>query len=331
MKNNTHVLLFIFVACYSISTYTQQSAITNDSNKGYRFGDAISIFMRAKWVSHKYKIPLLLKPFRHSEQLAVSDNLECFSTQKKYTGTSALARKNYEVNPDAGILYTINFNFRPETMDDIDREMEIDTLIYNTEFIDALRKDISPRQKNNNDDTYKPIQQLDLPNDKITVAVHVRRGGGFDGPRFSDGSSQKPRGQYVDKNFPLRFPMDEYYIEQIKELLNMFPDQELYIHIFTDDREPQKIVEKFETILNNPLLSFGCRVEENKHDINVMDDLFGMVACDCIIRSGSTLSMTAQIIGNHRVAIFPTNHHWENTKLVMDDIKIMIRNEEKTN
>ena len=46
-------------------------------------------------------------------------------------------------------------------------------------------------------------------------------------------------------NQPLRFASDQFYVDQIKRLATMFKDENLYVHIFTDDRNPEAIVENF--------------------------------------------------------------------------------------
>ena len=67
------------------------------------------------------------------------------------------------------------------------------------------------------------IEDLNLPKNRIPVALHVRRGGGFDPP-------------HRIKEQPRKFPPDIYYIEQIKFLFRYLDGLPLHIHIL---REPQ--------------------------------------------------------------------------------------------
>ena len=78
------------------------------------------------------------------------------------------------------------------------------------------------------------------------VAVHVRRGGGFD---FAN----------IKALFPLKFPPDSYYIEQISRLAYIYHDKKICICILTDDPNPNEIVKHYQETLQNPRLLFICR------------------------------------------------------------------------
>ena len=85
-------------------------------------------------------------------------------------------------------------------------------------FIEDLKKNIYPRH---------PLEKVAIPENCISIAVHVRNGGGF----VVDTEQEKER-------CPLRFVPDEFYIDQITRIADMFPEHNLYVHIFTDHLEP---------------------------------------------------------------------------------------------
>ena len=73
-----------FISFFFIYTapFWYTSAVTYDFSGG-RFGDNLVSYCHAKWISYKYNIPLLYKPFDYSDQLMMdvleipySDDLE---------------------------------------------------------------------------------------------------------------------------------------------------------------------------------------------------------------------------------------------------------------
>ncbi|MGB8367538.1 MAG: hypothetical protein WCD44_04225, partial [Candidatus Babeliales bacterium] len=55
---------------------------------GGRFGDKIISYTTAKWISYKFGIPLLLKPFKHSDMLRLGKEENKFSKEiiKQFSG-----------------------------------------------------------------------------------------------------------------------------------------------------------------------------------------------------------------------------------------------------
>jgi hypothetical protein len=41
------------------------SIVSNDNSWGGRFGDKLSIYYRAKWLSYKYGLPFYFQPFQY--------------------------------------------------------------------------------------------------------------------------------------------------------------------------------------------------------------------------------------------------------------------------
>jgi len=169
-------------------------------------------------------------------------------------------------------------------------------------------------------DLIKPINKIeyiDLPKDKITVAVHVRRGGGYDKPLI-----------YIDKKGkkkqrrPLKFPPDEYYINQIKSLSSFFNNVPIHVHVFTDDQDPVKITNRYEKCINLSNITYSCRKTGNHHDKNIFDDLFNMAhKFDCLIRPSSNFSIIAHLLGDHRVVISPMEYIWQNDTLTISKVE----------
>ena len=71
----------------------------------------------------------------------------------------------------------------------------------------------------------------------------------------------------------------------LKEILNIFTDKSLYFYIFTDDPNPLDLRNKFyeELIQINKKIVIECRLSENTHNKNVLEDFFSMIQFDCLI------------------------------------------------
>ena len=156
------------------------------------------------------------------------------------------------------------------------------------------------------------------------MAVHVRKGTGYDQPLLSyqcfDNSTgrvvnnpcvcEAHKDYFVDKAYPVKFPPDQFYINHIKWLSEYYDNKSLYVHIFTDDPFPKVLRDQYEAAVNRQNIVWGCRENNNAHDQNVLQDLFDMAQFDCLIRSGSNFPQIAQLIGNHKMVIYPRDFEW---------------------
>lgn len=250
------------------------SAISYKLNGG-RFGDNLLSFCRAKWLSYTYNIPLLYQPFSYSNQL-VLHKAEMLRTQQRCGQFEHIvwlsAHKEYQIHPDAGILYIMKWG-TPVAIDWNDQK-----------FIALLKKLIAPRT---------PITGVAIPSDCISVAVHVRTGGGY----YID--------DYLRTRMPLRFVPDHFYIDQIKRLVAKFPNKKLFVYVFTDDHNPTALVKRYASAVNSERIEWGYRTHKNRFYTNVLEDFFSMMRFDCLIRPGSQFSRFVERLGNHQVVMYP--------------------------
>lgn len=283
------------------------SAITYDTYGESRgFGDQLKGYAQAKYISYMFNIPLLYKPFRYSDQLAMHklENRQ----NKKFKKTIKINNKNFKiVEREKSYLY-VNETYAKIKVDWND-----------TNFIKEFKEMISP---------LTPIKKPNLPEDRISVAVHVRKGGGFDPPLLTDKDAYqgtKKWKSYVDKVFPLKFPPDEYYIEQIKNLYHILNKIPLYVFIFTDDKNPKRIVKKYKKELEELDIIFACREEEIGRNNYVIEDFFDMTFYDCLIRGGSDFAFFVNIVGDFFISIYPEQAYWKGKNLIVDKIIIKIK------
>lgn len=302
---NLRILILVIT---SLPALNAQPAVTYRFSGG-RLGDNLIAYCHGKWISYKYKIPLLYKPFPYSDQLMMHEReLYHYSPEleKYFTRVHIFeeGQKKFPTQLAPDVLYLISY------FPEVNEEFCAGNYPYfavdwqDPVFLQELRSCIAPRT---------PLTQiLDLPKDGISVAAHVRRGGGYD-------SAQEIFGA------PLKFPPDSFYIEQISFIAKEFPDTKIYVYIFTDDPNPAAIAQKYQQAVNNPRVNFACRAQGNTFYSNVLEDFFALQQCDCLIRPESSMSIMAEKLGQHRLVIYPAHAMYHNNLAIIDVISIKRR------
>ena len=156
------------------------------------------------------------------------------------------------------------------------------------------------------------IPSMILPKDKITVALHVRKGSGHDEANPS-------------LTFPLKFPPDQFFIKELYTLYSYFNGQPLYVHLFTDNQNPGAIKAKYKEALSGLDIEFVCREEGNRWDANVLEDFFALTQFDCAIHGESNFSVCASFLADYKVEILPKTYHIENNSVHIDDVIIKLK------
>ena len=286
------------------------AAITYELN-GQRFGDSLSCYCKAKLFSTMYGLPLFYVPFKYSDQLALH------KTQTLYTSDVAKTFDSIvRVNSEEDIKNNLNKNvlfvshFYSHTPDLYEYGFK------NSEFSRTLKKDLTP---------IIPVSTIEKKPDTITVALHVRKGGGFDKPLASQQIYKKY--QYADQQWPTKFPPDQFYLDQIKLVKKLVGNEKkLLIYLFTDDPNPALIVQRYKEYLNDTTIRFTYRTD-NSHDTNVVEDFYLMSQCDCLIRSTSLFARASQLVGNHQIIMYPIVGTWVDNKIIINPAGIIIRDE----
>jgi hypothetical protein len=272
----------------------ESAAITYALDRG-RFGDQLANYIKALWVSWKYDLPFLYRPFDYSRDLMLSklhenqfnsDAILGFSSKVEFIHNAEKVRKVFtklsqnDPSKSPESLCVISF------LTPLDEEWE-DEKWNEPGFQDYLRTLVKPIDAH---------EELKLPKDAITVALHVRTGVGYDWQVNID-------------TMPTKFPPDSFYLKGIEKIANHFPESSLYIRIFTDDPDPISIRDRYASQLSKAgvkNVEFDCRLTENKHDMNVLEDLFAMSQFDCLIRPDSSFSRCAAVLSAPLIEIKPT-------------------------
>lgn len=291
----------------SINTSSHACKGVTYTFSGGRFGDNLLAYMHAKWISYTHGIPLLYKPFPYSDQLHMHQIEQPYKGQYPSTFTIKCIDDIPKGLSRASLLILPYF---PESLSERTQAQKhghlwpyISVDWDDPTFHTILKEMVRPQY---------PIQQLTLPKNHISVACHLRKGGGFDTA-------------HTLHHMALKFPQDNFFISELHWLLHIFPDHSLYVYLFTDDPNPQKIKEKFEKLFSNQPIQFDCRTDTNAHNLHVLDDFFALTQFDCSIHGESNFAICAGKLGNYIYESQPKACHWEGSTLVIDQVTRKIK------
>ncbi len=300
------------------------SAVTYTFSGG-RFGDNLVAYLHAKWISYKYNMPLLYIPFQYSDQLAMDELEKHFSSLDINTAFKYhITLKKGDIpdfNNDSGTLYTIPYF--PESLQEYERSndypyFEVD---WNDEgFIKEIQRTIKPRYH---------VEKLPLPNDRITVAVHLRKrsAGIDDGPLlFEQNVPAELWACCVDRGCPFKFASDDYYQDQIKRTSAFFGHQPMYVYLFSDAPNIAELANQYQQKINCPNIEFDYRKTPNHH-LGVIEDFFALTQFDCLIRVDSNFSLTASKLKRYQLMATPKHYYYHPTRgyPIIDQVTFTIR------
>lgn len=297
-------VLFLSLWMVAAISNLDASAVTYDRGGG-RFGDQCLGYLHAKWISYYYGIPFFYRPFPYSDLLALhtlerpyeeSDNVNYDMIIQPEYG------QNIDFDPNISALYIIPYFPEPQW----ERTPENRWYYFAVDWNDSgFKKKIKKLFKSVD---FKP--KIKLPKRRISVAVHVRLGGGFD----DEGTR---------KRAPLKLPPLSYYKEQIKRIYELLNQKALYVHVFTDDQDPQSIMKIFQKHTKGLDIKYGCRLSDNSCDQNVLEDFFEMTRFECLIRPDSNYSIVASKISDFKIVISPLHFKWiDENQGYVDEVQI---------
>lgn len=298
-KNSTKIfLMIVYISILylpaTIKSQESRSIITFECNGG-RLGDDLLSFCKAYWLAFQYDMQLFVPPFHYSHEFFVHEQFPLYTPN---------LQKQYEViilkNPADQII-----DLQKKKLYITEWKTKVTINWQDEAFVRQLKKIFTPK---------KEILYFELPENQKTVALHIRTGGVFD---FD---------QKVKHKFPIKFPPIHFYINQLKRLLRMYPDEKFYVHIFTDDEYPKRLVSMIQRAVKSDRITYNCRKKNNHHNLNVLEDLFNMMKFEMLIRPISGLSAFAQRLGQATMIITPKNFSYIGSKQwKIDTVKITIR------
>lgn len=291
------IIIFFMIPWTNICAgpVSMQGAVVQVKSGG-RFGDNILSVAHALYFAQKNNLELLYDPFPYSNRLALSASLKPYfpmmdgqfqkiiiypggpamANEYVYGGKNTLFKIPYF--PDAPIEFRVYNTWQPFPVDWDDPE-----------FKSALIKLLSPKYKMN----------LTVPpTGRISVAVHVRKGGSYE--KYSAAQYKK-----YDGLLTYKMPDEQYYINQIWNVSEYLGHPPMYAFLFTDDEDPVTMMHRYAAKTNLPNIEFDCRKTGNRHDANVLEDFYSLMEFECLIRSDSNFSIMAEKLGDFSIVISP--------------------------
>ncbi len=300
--------VIIGILFLKFSAILEASAITYVVGKE-RLGDHLIAYSHARWGSYKHKCPFVYKAFPHSSKLAL-DQIHTLKDAdiKKFSKVVHLTKPSdlLNIRNDQNILYVLPEFFIEVFHSKVWQTFDIDW--NDPQFLNLLKSEICPKE---------PLNLTPIPTNCVSVAVHIRTGKGYDKLLFAQRT-----GPYADVVSPLRFPPNDYYVTCIKKISDLLKNTPLYVHIFTDDPNPDVLVKQIKEQVNNDVIRFGFRKEGNHHSKNVLEDFFSMLKFDCLIRPQSNYSFLVSKLGDFKIVISPLNYERKQGKLIIKDVVI---------
>lgn len=308
--------VFFLMISFFLSIYSK-SAVTYVLSDG-RFGDQLLAYCHAKWISHSYDIPLLYKPFKYSDELILHVCEEHYDETKNYFSDQMLIENGVAIDPEADILYIVPFF--PESPLEICLA-PFDRYYFEVGWNDSgYRKEIIKMIYPIN----KTMEGVDLPDQFISIGIHVRKGTHFDSIL---GTDVKDLADYNKGPLLFKIPPDSYYIDQIITIAQENYDRPLYVYIFTDHDNPEQIAMYYADCLKEYPVIFDYRKNENRNDLNVLEDFFSMAftVFDYLIRPESHYSFVASKIGNCKKIISPKHYFFYNNHAIIHEVNREIK------
>lgn len=299
----------------------QKGAITY-SFSGGRFGDNTIAYYHAKWASFVSGLPLLYKQFKRSDELMMHEleiAIESVDISKfRRIVTLKKGDSLEKIKRNSGILYIIPYF--PECLQEHECgepaylyfKVDWENPLFKQQIITAM----TPRE---------PIQLLKLPENVLTVGIHIRyNSNGFDPPLLDEvKTSPHPiPGVYSDVGAPLKHVPLRYYVRQLQRILQLYPVGPVYVYILTDDLDPARFVKLFKESISDLRVIYDYRKDYNAHTVNIVEDFHNMTLFDCFIRTESNIGIAASKIAHYKTLIYPVHHYWEGNNLIIDKVQV---------
>lgn len=352
IKNILLIILF-FLTTKTIFPH----AITNGYEAWRRLGDNVLTVCKTKYFEREFNLKYYYTSFPYIESFILTNKEQPLTEELK-----SKFKKIVFINSSKDILDNINSH-----------EPILFVCIYlstTPSIYDYVKNNPSLEEEIHSLFTpVQPLKNLDKSSQEMVIAVHVRKGGGFDWPLASNQEFKLDlpllnnneiflykrnvgmqcediwplrclpgpayisetkhlafkKTYYADYIWAIKFPPDQYYIEQIKTVISLTKAKKVTIKLFTDDPNPKGIVNQYQKALKDTpaLLTFDYRTTENSHDKNVIDDLFAIAQCDGLIAASSSFAFTAMILGNHSLIIYPCHAITMQDKVLIDKVYVI--------
>lgn len=299
--------LIYFFCAFSTAIFADSSFVTYGLSGG-RFGDNLLSYLHAKWLSYEYNIPLLYRNCPLFSLLNLSE-IELPFTDSDWNHLRGIDLFSpVQLSPDSSCVYHCGYfpAYRDEQISGNWGGFPVDW--KDPEFRQMALVAIAPKE----------ILTLTLPpSNAISIAIHVREGGGYDNAEQS---------RWGD---PYKFPPMNFYPEALNQILPLFHGKRTYCYIFTDCQQPEIIMREIAQALPEGLeILFDYRKTENHPEKNILEDFFSLFYFDVLIRPRSNFSIIPSLLKDYAVLCYPAEITKDNNQVNLTKIGIEINKTE---
>lgn len=125
--------------------------------------------------------------------------------------------------------------------------------------------------------------------------------------------------------YETKFPPEQYYVDQIKKLSELLKNTQLFVQIFTDDKDPEFLVQRVKKEVNLANVVFHYEDNRNKgHEQRIIEDLYSMSRFQALIRSQSYFARVAELMGDPEIVFSPLSFKWLGKKLIMTTVVVRV-------
>lgn len=302
-----------FFLCSHLFAFADNNIVTYKKGEG-RFGDQLLTYLHAKWFAYKNGCTLVYRPFSYSSFLLLDEKEVHYKNKelRKQLGLNPLFKTQTYQKSFFSKIPWIGLHYKcPYFGESSFERREFKNVFFQVDWKDEkfrqiVKELIAPKKE--------LLLTKPLPH-SISIAIHVREGGGFDA-------------DHTRLSVPFKLPPLNFYTQGLNHILSLLPNKTVHCHLFTDAREPEKIVEEMKkAIPPNVMIHFTYREKDNHHELNVLEDFFSLFHFDILIRSESNFSIIPSLLHDYAIVYSPKAFHVENNKPKITEITIHINEE----
>ncbi len=285
-------LLILFITLFSIQLYAIEEFVTYNFSGG-RFGDNLLAYLHAKWFSFEHQIPLLYRPFCYSSGLKLDDEEIPYASSFSFRYRTSIEKWPFAPSFLPSIIYVcpyFPYNLREDfSIEDAHKPTPY-TVSFpidweNPEFRRSVQNLIQPKS---------PLELTTPPRELISIAIHIREGGGYDD-------------DYTRRWAPFKLPPLEFYIEGLQTILDLLPGKTPYCYLFTDAQSPEVLAQKIRDALPGYSFTIDYRQTSNGPTSNVLEDFFSLFEFDILIHPLSNYSLVPALIHDYAITFRPVS------------------------
>lgn len=287
---------------------------------GSRLGDRLVAYIHAKLLAVKYNIPLYFQTFAGAELFAFYRTEQTtyqhplyFKKVVTFKAGDSIEKMMERINKTASTLYTLPYFplSQVETRGPYCSypHYDVDWKTHQTKVQELLTVTASHKV-------------ISIPKNSFSIALHIRTGGTYD---TKDTSTM----------LPTKLPSLNYYIGELRSILSdqtIHNDQPIFIHLFTDDNEPQALIDNLKQQVPQSNITWSYN-----EDSDLASDIANMTRFECLIRPDSNLSGILTKTTTFSFQVSPTHfvvdRAWK--QITLDQVTLLssdgTKKEKKTN